>query len=97
MMFESLQFRETQCKKEDILMFLWCFQCNFGWIQVKYARYMNSHILFCIRVKSSKFGHQVNSDIHLQTVEIQMRRLLMSRLIGILTVCLVNLLLHSSN
>ena len=30
------------------------------------------------RVKSGNFGHQVNSDIHLQTVEIQMRRLLMS-------------------
>ena len=29
------------------------------------------------RVRSGNFGHQVNSDIHLQTVEIQM----MSRLI----------------
>ena len=45
------------------------------------------------RVKSGNFGHQVNSDIHLQTVEIQMR--LMSRLIEILTVCLVNLFLQS--
>ena len=43
------------------------------------------------RVKLGKFGHQVNSDTHLQTVEIQMRRLLMSRLIRIFTVCLVNL------
>ena len=43
------------------------------------------------RVKSGKFGHQVNSDTHLQTVEIQMRRLLMSRLIRIFTVCFVNL------
>ena len=43
------------------------------------------------RVKLSNFGHQVNSDIRLQTVEIQMRRLLMSRLIRIFTVCLVNL------
>ena len=43
------------------------------------------------RVKSVKFGHQVNSDTHLQTVEIQMRLLLMSRLIRIFTVCLVNL------
>ena len=48
-------------------------------------------------VKSGKFGYQVNSDIHLQTVEIQMRRLLMSRLIRIFTVCLVNLLFHSYN
>ena len=43
------------------------------------------------RVKSGKFRHQVNSDTHLQTVEIQMRWLLMSRLISIFTVCLVNL------
>ena len=43
-----------------------------------------------IRVKSGKFGHQVISDTHLQTVSIQMRRLLMSRLIRIFTVCLVN-------
>ena len=43
------------------------------------------------RVKSGNLGHRVNSDIHLQTVEIQMRRLLMSRLIRIFTVCLVNL------
>ena len=42
-------------------------------------------------VKSGKFGHQVNSVKRLQTVEIQMRRLLMSRLIRIFTVCLVNL------
>ena len=44
------------------------------------------------RVKSGKFGHQVNSDIHLQTVEIQM-----SRLIRIFTVCLVNLFFYSNN
>ena len=43
------------------------------------------------RVKSGNLGHQVNSDIHLQTVEIQMRRLLMSRLITIFTVFYVNL------
>ena len=39
------------------------------------------------RVKTGNFGHQVNSDIHLQTVKILMRRLLMSRLIRIFTVC----------
>ena len=44
----------------------------------------------CGRVKSGNCGHQVNSDIHLKTVEIQMRRFLMSRLIWISTVCLVN-------
>ena len=47
------------------------------------------------RVKSGNFGHQVNSDIHLQTVEIQMRWLLLSRLIRIFTVCFVNLFLYS--
>ena len=46
---------------------------------------------FFRRVKSGNFAHQVNSDIHLKTVEIQMRWLLMSRLIWIFTVCLVNL------
>ena len=43
------------------------------------------------RVKTGKFGHQVNSDTHLQAVEIQMRRLLMSRLIRIFTVCFDNI------
>ena len=42
------------------------------------------------RIMSGNFGHQVNSDIHLQIVEIQMRRLLMSHLIRTFTVCLVN-------
>ena len=42
-----------------------------------------------VRVKSCKFGHQVNSDTYLKTVEIQMR--LLSRLIRTFTVCLVNL------
>ena len=41
------------------------------------------------RVNSGNFGHQVNSDRHLQTVETQMRLLHMSRLIWIFTVCLV--------
>ena len=44
-----------------------------------------------LTVNSGNFVHQVNSDMHLQTVEIQMRRLLMSRLIRVFTVCLVNL------
>ena len=44
------------------------------------------------RVKSGIFGHQVNSDTHLQTVKMQMRRLPMSRLIRIFTVCLVYLI-----
>ena len=43
------------------------------------------------RVKSGKFEQQVNSDARLQTVEIQMRRLLMSCHIRISTVCLVNI------
>ena len=50
-----------------------------------------SYKILIYRVKSGKLGHQVNSDTRLQTVEIQMGRLLMSRLIRIFTVCLVNL------
>ena len=42
-----------------------------------------------IRVKSGNFGHQVTSDQHLETVEIQMDG--SCRLIRIFTVCLVNL------
>ena len=42
------------------------------------------------RVKSGKFRHGVNSDTHLQTLEIQMRRLPMSCFISIFSVCLVN-------
>ena len=38
-------------------------------------------MLLMVRVKSGKFGYQVNSDTRLQTVELQMRRLL------IFTVC----------
>ena len=45
------------------------------------------------RVKSGYYGHRVNSLIHLQTVDIQVRWLLMSRLIRIFTVCLVSLFL----
>ena len=45
------------------------------------------------KVKSGKFGHQVNSDTHLQIVLIQMRRLLMSRHIRSFTICLGNLFL----
>ena len=40
------------------------------------------------RVSSGKFRHQVNSDTHLQTVEIQIRRIF----IRIFTVCFVNLI-----
>ena len=36
----------------------------------------NSIILVFSRVKSGNFGYHVNSEIHLQTVEIQMRRFL---------------------
>ena len=52
---------------------------------------------YCSSLQSGNFGHQVDSDLHLQTVEIQMRRLLMSRLIRIFLVCLVYLFLHSNN
>ena len=43
------------------------------------------------RVNSGSFGHQVNSDTHLQNGGNPDERLLMSRLIRIFTVCLVDL------
>ena len=48
-------------------------------------------------VNSLNFGHKVNSDTHLQTVEIQIRWLLMSRLIRIFNVCLVDYFVFNSN
>ena len=51
----------------------------------------NNYSGFHVRVKWGKFRHPINSDTHLQTVIILMRRLLMSRLIRIFTVCLGNL------
>ena len=51
------------------------------------TRDWKSSLVSAARVKSGKFGHQVNSDTGFQTVEIQMRRRLMSRLIRIFTVC----------
>ena len=53
--------------------------------------YREDYQVYHYRVKSGKSGHQVNLDTHLQTVQIQMRRLLMSRLIRNFTVCWVNL------
>ena len=50
-----------------------------------------------VRVKSGNFGHQVNSDIHLQTVKSRVRRLLMSRLIWILHCLLSLFIFYSSN
>ena len=50
---------------------------------------MRQFILLTYRVKSGNFGQRAISDIHFQTVKIQMRRLIMSRLIWIFTVCLV--------
>ena len=46
--------------------------------------------------KVRKLRTSGNSDIRLQTVEIQMRRLLMSRLIRCVTVCLVNLFIATN-
>ena len=65
----------------------------------KYLKYKphTKAIVWYDRVKSGNFGYHVNSNIHLQTVEIKMRRLLMSRLIRIYTVCLVNLSLCTNN
>ena len=54
-------------------------------------------ILEIFRAKSGNVGHWENLDIHLKTVEIQMRWLHMSPLIRIFTVCFVNLFLYSKN
>ena len=53
---------------------------------------------FCaLLVKSRNFGHRVNSDTHFQTVEIQIRRRLMSRLIRMISVCLVGYYFYSND
>ena len=49
----------------------------------EFQRQHEKNLKCCVkyRVNSGNFGHQVNSDIRSQTVEIQMRRLIMSYLI----------------
>ena len=42
----AILFREIQCKKRDILMYLQPFQCEFGWNKVKYARITITHVCF---------------------------------------------------
>ena len=74
------------------LLRLWTYlSCLFGRCPLHSERIYELANLLSHRVKSGKFGHQVNSDTHLQTVEIHIRRLLMSRLIRIFTICFVNL------
>ena len=54
-----------------------CCQSQFASLEpcdLAYICWINLH-KETIRAKSGYFGHQVNSDIHLQTVDIQMRRL----------------------
>ena len=61
-----------------------------GWIkgdQTKIYLALNS---FKCGVKSGNLRHEVKSDIHLQTVEMLMRRLIKSGLIKIFTVCIVS-------
>ena len=62
--------------------------CNFNTIAI--VRFSRN------RVKLGHWGHQVKSDIRLQTVEIQMRRLIMSCLIGIFNVGSLNLFFYSN-
>ena len=45
---------------------------DFHCFQMHVRIYLMSEVM----VKSGNFGHQVNSDIHLQTVKIWMRRLI---------------------
>ena len=71
-----------------------CQACDAGHVTVGEGTNSSAYCIYSkfqqTRVKSGNFRHEVNSDIHLQTVEIQMRRLLMSRLIRIFIVFLVN-------
>ena len=89
----SVSFFYIFCSKLSLIRTL-IFCLN---LEVSIISTIDSHKISNHRVKLGKFGDQVNSDIHLQTVEIQMRRLLMSRLIRVFTVCLVNLLLIPIN
>ena len=42
----AILFRETQGMKMDNVMFQHCFQCEFGWNKVKYARITITHVCF---------------------------------------------------
>ena len=84
MYFETTKVRGFKdMKKKSTRVWEKCFSVvQFG---------QNFNFFWSVRVKLGNFGHKVNWDIHLQTVEIQMRWLLMSLLIRIFTVCLFNL------
>ena len=46
MTFKSLQFEKIQCMIKDSLMFLRCFQCDFGRnLKVKFARIMITYFV----------------------------------------------------
>ena len=89
-----------KAQKGEISVFLWisthayssdlCKHVSHFFSFHYHSKMMKNVFLSTISAKSGKFGHQVTLDTHLQTVEIQMRRLFMSRLIRIFTVCLVN-------
>ena len=58
---DAILFRETQCKKMDILMFKRRFQCGFGWNQLKYARIMIIHVCFIALTLAGSLGRCLNS------------------------------------
>ena len=76
-------------------VYLFISRINFIISSVEYENFYNVWPGYLIlwhklhRVKLGNIGHQVNSDIHLQTVEIRLTRSF--------TVCLVNCLLYSNN
>ena len=73
-------------------MFL-CFNKSISQSKVLACKTLNQPMILMLldTVKSGNFGHHINSDIHLQTVENQIKRLLVSRLTRMFTVCLVKI------
>ena len=58
---DAISFREIQCKKRDILMFKWHFQCGLGWNQVKYARITITHVCFIALTLVGSLGWCLNT------------------------------------
>ena len=53
---DAILFRETQCKETDVLMFYQCFQCEFGWNKVNYARITITHVCFIALTLAGSLG-----------------------------------------
>ena len=58
---DAISFREIQCKKKDILMFLQRFQCEFGWNRGKYARITIINFCFIALTLTWSLGRCLNT------------------------------------